>query len=169
VHGGGAFTSAPGGGTASLLPANSAISSVPGAARLVSSFQPTVPPGVPAPNLTVDETDKVTITTSAANRFAVAVGGGLKYALSRRWGLRLDVRDHLYSNPLTTTVDASPSIASSGTSSLTFGTTPRLTFSSPTTLLRSTLSGPAVSHFETFRAIGTERYVVLTGGLNWHL
>ena len=74
--------------------------------RKLSSAFP-VSPSSPSV-LQVDQTDTVTIRSTAKNSMTWVVGGGLKYALSERWGVRVDVRDYINRDVSRTTVTAVP-------------------------------------------------------------
>ena len=96
----------------------------------------------------------------------VVIGGGVKYSMNARFSLRLDVRDVMYGDSQRTELDATPSTVANSNSALITGTVPRLAFgSSP--FVRSTLSGGAISSFETFTATGTIHQIHATGGLIW--
>jgi hypothetical protein len=138
-------------------------------AQLVGRYQYTLPPPpapIPIPTLVIDETDTVSIRTAFDNRVAFVLGGGVKYSMNARFSLRLDVRDLIYGDTQRTELDATPATVPNPTSGLLSGTVPRITFgSSP--LVRSTLSGGAISGFETFKATGTIHQIHATGGLIW--
>jgi len=139
------------------------------AAQLVGRYQytlPALPAPIPVPTLVIDETDTVSIRTAFDNRFAFVIGGGVKYSMNARFSLRLDVRDVMYGDSQRTELDATPSTVANSNSALITGTVPRLAFgSSP--FVRSTLSGGAISSFETFTATGTIHQIHATGGLIW--
>jgi opacity protein-like surface antigen len=125
-----------------------------------------VPVPFPIPTLNVDESDHVTVRTTFDDRFAFALGGGVKYPMTDRFSLRFDVRDFMYGDSQRTELDATPATQGSGNSALITGTVPMISFSgSP--VLRSTLSGGALSHYETFHATGTVHQIHATGGLIW--
>jgi hypothetical protein len=118
----------------------------------------------------VHETDSVTVRYSVADRVFVGVlGGGLKYSISRRVGLRLDWRTYLGRNRLSTIVDSSPAVstltpAGSGASI----TNPGIQFSNnPSIGVQSNLSGPKIAGFRTFTGTGMQRQVSVTMGLFW--
>ena len=137
-------------------------------AQLVGRYQFGLgtPPGVPIPPLNIDETDTVVIRTEFDNKFAFVIGGGVKYPINSRFSLRLDVRDLMYDDSQRTELDATPMTVPNPSSGVIFGTTPQIAFgSSP--VVRSTLSGGALSRFETFRATGTIHQVHATGGIIW--
>ena len=137
------------------------------AAQLVGRYHYTLPPlpaPIPVPTLVVDETDTVSVRTAFDNEFAFVIGAGVKYSMNARFSLRLDVRDLIYGDSQRTELDATPSTVPNPNSGLISGTVPRISFgSSP--LVRSTLSGGAISSFETFRATGTIHQIHATGGL----
>jgi opacity protein-like surface antigen len=124
------------------------------------------PPGFPVPSLNIDETDTVALQTEFDSTFAFVIGGGVKYAMNARFSLRLDVRDLIYDDSQRTMLDATPMTVPNSSGGLISGTTPMIAFgSSP--IVRSTLSGGAISRFETFRATGTIHQVHATGGITW--
>jgi hypothetical protein len=136
-------------------------------------FALSTPPGFPNPSPTFRQTDSVTVRSETGSGLGLVVGAGLKYAAARRWGVRVDVRDILAANRHRTLVDATPAPASLtpfGTLTLfAFNSTntapPPLVFSgAPNT---STLSGPQISGFETFKGTGIEHHVHVTAGLFW--
>src|SRR5262249_44910084 len=55
------------------------------------------PPGFtpPAPLPTFHETDTVVVRSSSDTAPAGVFGGGLKVAVNTRWGVRIDIRDHV--------------------------------------------------------------------------
>jgi hypothetical protein len=140
----------------------------PPGAVLVGDYQFSVvlPPGipVPVPLPAFHETDTVTVRSKVDNAVTGIVGGGLKYALTERWGVRVDVRDHLNANTISTLVDATPATTALGPRSvLTLGTNPLLQFS---TLpgVPSNLSGAPISGFKTFTGTGVDHHVDVTAG-----
>src|SRR5262245_3557375 len=137
-------------------------------AQLVGRYQfgLGVPPGIPTPPLDIYETVTIDIRTAFDNVFAFVIGGVVKYPITSRFSLRLDVRDLIHDDSQRTELDATPMTVPNPTSGVIFGTTPQIAFgSSP--IVRSTLSGGALSHFETFHATGTVHQVHATGGLIW--
>jgi opacity protein-like surface antigen len=128
--------------------------------------------GFPGPAPTFRQTDSVTVRSVAGNSLAWVVGGGVKYAVSERWGVRVDVRDLVSGNTLSTLVDATPASATPTTSgvlilfSLTTPPSPLLVFSGASGT-PSTLSGPSIAGFKTFSGTGTEHHVNVTAGLFW--
>src|SRR5262249_2310970 len=76
---------------------------------------PNFPIGMITPVFSFNETDTVTIQTVAENSVTGVFGGGVKYALGDRWGVRADLRDYVNGNVIRTTVSANPKGASTGT------------------------------------------------------
>jgi hypothetical protein len=112
-----------------------------------------------------NESDVVKVHFAMKDRVPVGLfGGGVKYALSPRQGLRLDVRVHLSPNSLDTLVDAHPSsVLGSPAFVIASGTSPSLVFSN-TPATRSSLTGPAISDLKTFTGEGYELQTSLTLG-----
>jgi hypothetical protein len=124
------------------------------------------PPGLPTPVSLprFHETDTVTVRSSAGNMLTWVVGGGVKYATSTHWGLRMDVRDHISRNSIRTRVEAAPvSEALTPFGTLTLGTDPPLLFSTGAGF-PSNLSLPLAA-FETFRGTGLEHHISVAVGL----
>ncbi|HEY7444574.1 MAG TPA: hypothetical protein VH701_19240 [Vicinamibacterales bacterium] len=128
----------------------------------------------------IDETDSVTVTDASRNQtLAGTLGGGVKYQVSPRWGLRIDVRLVLSKNTARTIVDATPSVAlgqrPAGRGVL--GAEPSIQFSNnasePVTALgvtavaSSTLTGPAITELRTFSGSGVSTHPNLTVGIIW--
>ncbi len=112
-----------------------------------------------------NESDVVKVHFAEQDTVPVGLfGGGVKYALSSRQGLRIDVRVHLSPSSLDTLVDAHPS-AVSGTPgfSISSATTPSLVFSN-TSAPRSNLTGPAITDLKTFAGSGRDMRTSLTVG-----
>lgn len=134
-------------------------------------FRILVPPGFPFPSPEFHQTDVVTITSSARNTPAAVVGGGVRIALSPSAGIRVDVRDHLTRNTLSTVVDAKPTSASAGPGSTSsfvlLGSNPVLQISNNSTSTPSTLSDETVTGFKTFEGSGIVNRVNLSVGLYW--
>jgi hypothetical protein len=127
----------------------------------------------------IDETDRVSVT-DARNRHAVAglLGGGVKYYVSQRWGVRLDARVLLSNNAARTVVDAAPSVAlglqPAGRGILNVNPTIQFSNSSdPITALgvtavhTSTLSGPAIDGRRTYTGSGVSTHTHVTAGILW--
>jgi len=59
----------------------------------------------------VNATDNVTVRDARDDRTVAGIlGGGLKYHVSPRWGIRLDARVSLSKNTASTVVDAAPNV-----------------------------------------------------------
>ncbi|MEO5896448.1 MAG: hypothetical protein ABIS06_12165 [Vicinamibacterales bacterium] len=128
----------------------------------------------------INETDNVTVRDARDERtFAGILGGGLKYYVSSRWGIRLDARVSLSKNTASTVLDATPNVAlgqlPAGRSI--YSSNPTIQFSNnssdPVTALgstavaASTLSGPALTGLATFSGRGVSRHTNITGGVFW--
>jgi hypothetical protein len=123
------------------------------------------------PPFHINETDTVKIQAVARNSMTWVFGGGVKYALGDRWGVRADLRDYVNRDVVRTTVTTNPKSAPSGTSgtgTLNFGLSqnaPLLIFSlSPLSL--STLS-TALPEFRTFSGSGLVNQVNASAGVYW--
>ena len=110
-------------------------------------------------------TDEVTVRFGAKDRAIVGVfGGGVKYNLTPRQGLRADVRVHISTDSIDTLVDARPSeVLGSPTTIVSSGTTPALVFSNTSTT-RANLTGPAITALKTFTGSGHDIQTHLTVG-----
>ena len=122
----------------------------------------------PIPQVVWDETDTVTVRAVPKDHALVAVfGGGARFPISPRQGIRADLRLHLSDNLIDTTVDASPSRGPGGTTNAIFilATNPAVQVSSgPSATIPSSLSGPAVRGLETFNASGTQMQLSFSVG-----
>jgi len=136
---------------------------------LTGNYHFAFPVGLPTTGLLqIDQTDTVIVQSTAKNTVTWVVGGGLKYAVSNRWGVRVDVRDHINRDVIQTTVSAAPSSASTvGASALTlgFGSGETLVFSTNPDF-RSTLSS-TVTDFRTFKGTGIVNQVNASAGIFW--
>lgn len=127
----------------------------------------------------VDETDSVTVH-DARRRHALAgvLGGGVKYHVSSRWGVRFDARVALSRSAANTDLDATPSVARltpAGRGAL--GGTPSIQFSNnstdPVTLMgitavaASSLTGPPLSGHRTFAGSGAMSQANVNIGVFW--
>jgi hypothetical protein len=115
----------------------------------------------------VSEHDTVSAQSFVENKWVAVAGGGLKYFLSRRWGVRVDVRTYVGRRTVATSVSASPTtLTSSPTPGATATVTmPAVQFSNNLTVGPSSLAMPAVSNFRTFNGAGTQNAVNVTGGV----
>lgn len=117
----------------------------------------------------IDERDAVTLRADTARTlFTGVVGGGLRYALSPRWGLRVDVRDHMTEHRVATIVNAEPSVVQGSGPLFVISSfsSPSLQFSNVPTI-RTSLSGGPVRDFKTFEGRGIEHSVGITTGVFW--
>ena len=127
----------------------------------------------------VNETDNVTVR-DARDRHAAAgiLGGGVKYQVSPRLGVRFDARVSVSKASAQTLLDASPAItlgltpagrgALAGSPSIQFSnTTDVVTALGVTAAGTSSLSGPGLSGFRTFSGSGIMAETNVTFGLFW--
>jgi hypothetical protein len=140
-------------------------------ATLAGSYRITAPPGSPrAGALVHDETDTVTVRYFVEPRAIVGViGGGITYAVTPRWGVRLDIRAHLSKNGISNLVDANPSVATFTPGSvLVIGANPTVQLSgNPSTGAQSSLNGPPINGFQTFAGGGIQAHISMAPGLFW--
>jgi hypothetical protein len=115
--------------------------------------------------LRLEETDTVTVRSSMANTFVGIIGGGLKYRVSSRWGVRVDARDDLIPMRVDTLVDATP---------LPTAPTPQGFYFDFWSLQFSTfsgvptnLSGPAMQGFKAFTGRGLRHQIDIAAGVFW--
>ena len=74
---------------------------------MLGNYQFRLPAGPP-----VDETDNVTVSDGRDRHTAAGIlGGGVKYNVSSRWGLRFDARVTISKSNAITILDATPSVA----------------------------------------------------------
>ena len=113
----------------------------------------------------IRETDTVTIQYESARSLVMMFGGGFRWDLSPRSGLRGEVRVHLGSNgPHVLVSTAATNVRLEGPpTAVLFVATPSLLFSGSTTLM-STLSGSAVERFEAFRTSALWTRAAITFG-----
>jgi len=118
----------------------------------------------------VSETDTVTVRYSVPSQALVGVlGGGFKYALSARSGVRVDVRAHFSKNGIDTVVDATPAVLTQTPGGTASGTNPSLQFASnpPLPNAQSTLSGPPIVGFRTLEGAGVQHQISVSAGWFW--
>jgi hypothetical protein len=132
-------------------------------ATLIGNYQiPLEPP------VRVDDTDTVTLRSTNDRTFAGVIGGGVKYFISPRWGVRVDLRANLSPNTTVTLVDASPAVLTAnpvvGSCAIVPFTSPTVEFGSPL-CGQSSLSGPRIAGFQTFKGSGIGTRVDVTTGL----
>ena len=129
-------------------------------------FQITSLAPVPVAGLVFDQADTTVVRVASHTGAVGIIGGGIKRFVTPRWGIRVDVREHIGRNRAETLVDATPRSAGTATPGfgmLTIGTTPPLVFS--VNGAGSNLSGAPISGFRTFSASGWSGQLALTAGL----
>jgi hypothetical protein len=125
-----------------------------------------VPMPVPIVSRVFDQTDTTVVRASSSTAVVGIIGGGVKRFVTPRWGIRLDVREHIGRNRAATLVDATPRSAAPsapGFGTLSIGTTPPLVFTSNGA--GSNLSGAPISGFSTFSGSGWGGQLDVTAGL----
>jgi hypothetical protein len=128
----------------------------------------------------IDETDTVTLREDRDRRTVAGIlGGGVKYHVSPRWGIRIDARVSLSKNTVTTLLDATPNVTLGQlpVGRGTLNADPTIQFSNNwsdpittlgvTSVARSTLSGPAVTAFRTWSGSGVSSHTNIAAGLFW--
>jgi hypothetical protein len=124
-----------------------------------------------------NETDSITVRDTRSTQTAIAVlGGGVKFHVSPRWGVRIDARVFIGENSGSTELDATPTVALGQLPAgrVTLNADPTIQFgnsSNPVTglgvtaLAPSTLSGPALSGFRTWAADGISTHASIATGI----
>jgi hypothetical protein len=127
----------------------------------------------------INETDNVTVRDTSDRTVAGILGGGVKYQVSPRWGIRLDARVSLSRNTASTVLDATPNVALGQLPAgrLVLNSDPTLQFSnnssdpvtalSVTAVAASTLTGPALTGLRTFSGSGVSNHTNITAGIFW--
>jgi hypothetical protein len=152
----------------------STIGKIP-SATLEGNYQFLNPAGSP-----IDETDRVTVRDARDGRTVAGIlGGGVKYHVSPRWGIRLDARVSLSKNAASTTLDATPNVAlgrlpagravlfADPTIVFSNNSSDPVTAGGVTAVEASTLTGPAMSGVRTFSGTGVSSDTNVTAGLFW--
>jgi hypothetical protein len=132
-------------------------------AALVGNYGFSIPvPGAPG----INETDRVTIRVATRANSPIAVfGGGIRYAVSQRWGIRADVRFLAGGVKHDVLVDARPAVTTSTPGVILISpTNPSAVFSSSTTVPAS-LTAPAISALRTFSGSGSSVRTNIAGGV----
>src|SRR5262245_37519470 len=116
----------------------------------------------------ISESDTVTVRDDRPDRSFVGVfGGGVRWHLSPRWGVRADVRDHAYTNQGGTAIDATPATVFATPPTYIFSaTSPSIQFSNQPTV-PSSLSGVSLKSVPTFKGSGVQNRIGLTAGVFW--
>jgi hypothetical protein len=118
------------------------------------------------------ESDSVQVTYDASDNVLVGVfGGGVKAMLNATSGIRADVRVHVGSQTVHSRLDARPAMVPDPNPATWFAlatlTSPSLQLSNNPALAPTSLSGAAVTDFETFSADGQFRQVLVSVGYFW--
>jgi hypothetical protein len=114
----------------------------------------------------VDELDSVIVRTSLDEGVVGVVGGGLKFAFTRRWGARFDVRALFNKMSVETLVDTRSRPASGTPAGAAAAlTTPSLQFSNSGSLGPSSLAGPPLNSFRTFEGRDWHNQTNVSGGV----
>ena len=147
---------------------------MPGAV-MIGNYQFLLPTGPP-----VNETDNVTVSDGRNRHTAAGIlGGGVKYEVSPRWGVRFDTRVTISKSNAITILGATPNVAlgitPAGRGAL--GGNPSIQFSNNSTdpvlsmgltaVAASSLTGPAVTGARTFAGSGAESRTSITFGVFW--
>jgi hypothetical protein len=151
----------------------SVIGDLPGA-RLIGNYRFLLGSGPP-----IDETDSVIVhDTRTRHTLAGVLGGGVKYHVSSRWGLRFDGRIALSKAAANTELDATPNVARltpagrgalGGNPSIQFtnNSTDPVTSVGVTAVAASSLTGPSLSGHRTFTGSGALSQANATIGVFW--
>jgi hypothetical protein len=144
-------------------------------ATLTGNYQFFLPAGAP-----INETDNVTVRDARGDRTVAGIlGGGVKYHVSPRWGIRLDARVSLSKNTASTVLDAIPNVAlgllpagrgflnADPTIQWTNNSSDPVTFQGVTAVAASTLTGPALTGLHTFSGSGVSSHTNITAGIFW--
>ena len=127
----------------------------------------------------INESDNVTVRDARAGRSVAGIlGGGVKYHVSPRWGIRLDARVSLSKNSAGTVLDATPNVvlgtlpagraALNADPTIQFGnSTDPVTALGVTAVAASTLTGPAMTGLRTFSGSGVSSHTNITAGIFW--
>jgi hypothetical protein len=128
----------------------------------------------------INETDNVTVTDGRDDRTVGGIfGGGLKYHVSPRWGIRFDARVSLSRNTASTVLDAAPNVAlgqlpagrtlypSDPTIQYSNNSSDPVTALGSTAIAASTLTGPALTGLRTFSGSGVSSQTNITVGIFW--
>ena len=120
----------------------------------------------------IDETDSVALRYAVDRTLvAVTVGLGLKHMVTDRWGVRVEMREQLCSNPVTNFVSASPTLVLTTTSAQQGAAATARVVSVqlaniPTSTIQSSLGG-SLPEQKLFTGTGMESRLTFTGGLFW--
>ena len=115
----------------------------------------------------IDETDHVTIRSTANTAPVVVFGAGLSRSFADRLSLRVDARMVAANRTIVATLDATPTVASGAPADFIQSfTNPSVQFSNNTsTSRRSSLSGDPLDHVEVARSTRLQARVLVTFGI----
>jgi hypothetical protein len=114
----------------------------------------------------MNETDSVTLRTSIRDGAVGVVGGGLKLFVSRRVGVRFDLRAFLDKGSTGTLVNTGSHGSTASPAGVAASlTTPSIQFSNNPALGPSSLSGSPLSNFQSFEGRGLQSQTNITAGL----
>ena len=113
-----------------------------------------------------DETDVAKVHFGQKDNVAIGLfGGGVRYYLRPRQGLRLDLGFEVGADPIDTLVNATPATVQGAPSGwIPSNTSPAIQLSNTTTSARSNLSDPAIANLRTFVGQGAQSRVHFTIG-----
>jgi hypothetical protein len=116
----------------------------------------------------IDETDRLVLRFDSGTSLIAVAGGGVRRAMSDRWGIQIDGRVFLGGHHGRLLIDAQPSVAR-GTppgfiESLSY---PSLQFSNDPSTGRDSTLGGNLQDFEAFAGHGLQIRFVLTAGISW--
>jgi hypothetical protein len=116
--------------------------------------------------LPMNETDRVNLRTAIDDGAVGVFGGGLKFSVARRWGVRFDLRALVNKLAVVTLMDtrsqASSAMPSGAAASQ---STPSMQFSNNAAVGPSSLSGQSLNGFRSFEARGWQTRMMVSGGL----
>ena len=129
-------------------------------------FAANVPTSSGTVRMPFSERDEVSIRAEfgQSRTFVGIVHGGFEYYSDSRRGIRFDVAVLLSPNHVSTVLDATPSVLVQEPGAAIAGTTsPSIQFRSrPASVTRSTLTGPSIRNFETFKTEGIQTQIKLS-------
>ena len=144
-------------------------------ATLRGNYRFLLPGGAP-----IDETDNVTVKETRDDRtLAGIIGGGVKYHVSPRWGIRIGARVALSRNTTDTILDAAPNVTlgqlpvgpgvlgSEPSIQSTNNSSNPVTALGVTAVATSTLTGSALTGMRTYSGSGVVSYSNVIAGVFW--
>ena len=139
---------------------------------LIGNYNFIFPPVFISPNILqahINETDAVKVHAVVDNSITWVFGGGVKYALGDRWGVRADLRDYVNRDVVRTVVTTTPTsafIGPPGTLTFAFTQTAPLIIFSASPLTVSTLS-TTLNDVQTFKGRGIVNQINASAGIYW--